>query len=235
MLICARGENFGFAKEIGVGLVESASLLTSLILRENPQSLIFIGSAGSYDENLKIFDIAISHSATQIEHSFTQNKSYTPIDNKIEIVSYETMPLFSQDSTQKQNANTQDSATLMSANTPDSASIDSAVPDSTKSQNLLEIAIKKMSHFHSVIVNSSNYICTDSSYAKQMKNAGIALENMEFFSILKVADYFKIPALGIFCITNYCDENAHSDFLANHSKAHKILESNARQLYDKYF
>lgn len=224
MLICARGENFGFAKEIGVGLVESASLLTSLILRENPQSLIFIGSAGSYDENLKIFDIAISHSATQIEHSFTQNKSYTPIDNKIEIVSYETMPLFSQDSTQKQNANT-----------PDSASIDSAVPDSTKSQNLLEIALKKMSHFPSIIVNSSNYICTDSSYAKQMKNAGIALENMEFFSILKVADYFKIPALGIFCITNYCDENAHSDFLANHSKAHKILESNARQLYDEYF
>lgn len=224
MLICARGENFGFAKEIGVGLVESASLLTSLILRENPQSLIFVGSAGSYDENLKIFDIAISHSATQIEHSFTQNKSYTPIDNKIEIVSYETMPLFSQDSTQKRNANTQDSA-----------SIDSVMPDSTKSQNLLEITLKKMSHFPSVIVNSSNYICTDSSYAKQMKNAGITLENMEFFSVLKVADYFKIPAFGIFCITNYCDENAHSDFLANHSKAHKILESNARQLYDEHF
>lgn len=224
MLICARGENFGFAKEIGVGLVESASLLTSLILRENPQSLIFVGSAGSYDENLKIFDIAISHSATQIEHSFTQNKSYTPIDNKIEIVSYETMPLFSQDSTQKRNANTQDSA-----------SIDSVMPDSTKSQNLLEITFKKMSHFPSVIVNSSNYICTDSSYAKQMKNAGITLENMEFFSVLKVADYFKIPAFGIFCITNYCDENAHSDFLANHSKAHKILESNARQLYDEHF
>lgn len=232
MLICARGESFGFAKEIGVGLVESASLLTSLILRENPQFLIFIGSAGSYDENLKLFDIAISCSATQIEHSFTQNKSYTPIDNKIEIVSYETTPLFSQDSAQRQSANTQDSTMRIPANPPDSASMDSAMPDSTKSQNLLAIALKKMSHFPSVIVNSSNYICTDSSYAKQMKNAGIALENMEFFAVLKVADYFKIPAFGIFCITNYCDENAHSYFLANHSKARKILESNARQLYE---
>ncbi len=46
---------------------------------------------------------------------------------------------------------------------------------------------------------------------------------MEFYSILTVANRFKIPSLGIFVITNYCDEFAHKDFIKNHDKAKKIL------------
>lgn len=201
MFICARGENFSFAKDIGVGLVESAIELTALILRENPQFLIFIGSAGAYDKNVNLLDIFVSNSATQIESSFSKDESYTPLDNKIEIVSYETL--------QNQRA------------------------DSSKDSSANLSAILDSQNFPRAIINSSNYICTDEIFAEKMTRAGIALENMEFFAVLKTADYFKIPALGIFCVTNYCDKNAHSDFLANHKEAQRLLESNARAIQHK--
>lgn len=196
MFICARGENFNFAKDIGVGLVESSITLTALILRENPQYLIFIGSAGAYDKSVNLLDIFVSNSATQIESSFSKDESYTPLDNKIEIVSYETLQNQSADSRKNSSANL------------------GAILDS----------------HNFAIVNSSNYICTDETFAYKMSSAGIALENMEFFAILKVADYFKIPALGIFCVTNHCDKDAHKNFIALHKDAHKRLEKIARKI-----
>ena len=177
MFVCASGEKFSFAREIGIGLVDSAMILSSVVLKENPKELIFIGSAGSYDKNIKIFDIFKSANAMQIETSFITHNSYTPIFNKIENVSYET----------------------------------------------------------NIIVNSSNYITTDENLSNQLLKAGIKLENMEFFSILRVAQYFEIPAFGIFCVTNYCDKNAHSDFINNHAMAKKYLESYVREHYGKYF
>ena len=179
MFVCARGENIGFAKETGIGIVESSIELTSLVLRDNPKFLIFIGSAGAYDKSVNLLDIFVSNSATQIESSFSKDESYTPLDNKIEIVSYETLQNKGKDSSTNPNINL------------------NSILNSQKF----------------AIVNSSNYICTDEIFARKMSSAGIVLENMEFFAILKVADYFKIPALGIFCVTNYCDKNAHSDFL----------------------
>lgn len=65
-----------------------------------------------------------------------------------------------------------------------------------------------------------------------MYRAGILLENMEFFSVLKTADYFKIPSLGVFCVTNYCDKNAHEDFLKNKNMAQEKLERFVRDLKD---
>ena len=181
-------------------------------MRENPQYLIFTGSAGAYDKRINLLDIFASNSATQIESSFTQGESYTPLDNKIEIVSYETLP--------NQNVDFgKDSSVNLSANLSANPTI-----------NLIEILDSQKS----AIINSSNYICTDEIFARKMYGAGIALENMEFFAVLKVADYFKIPALGIFCVTNYCDKNAHSDFLANHKEAQSLLESHARAIYEKY-
>lgn len=199
MFVCARGENIGFAKEIGVGIVESSIELTSLVLRDNPKYLIFIGSAGAYDKSVNLLDIFVSNSATQIESSFSKDESYTPLNNKIEIVSYETLQNKSKDLRSNPNIN-----------------------------------LKTILDSHNfAIVNSSNYICTDKIFARKMSSAGIILENMEFFAILKVADYFKIPALGIFCVTNYCDKNAHNDFLANHKRARDLLESNARAIQNK--
>lgn len=74
-----------------------------------------------------------------------------------------------------------------------------------------------------VIVNCSNYITTSQRAMKQMVELGMGIENMEFFSILRVAQAFGIPAGGVFCVTNYCDENAHRDFVANHGFAKVLL------------
>lgn len=83
-LICAgRNETFPFAQTIGVGLIESAINLTRLCLFDRPDSLIFIGSAGSYG-NHAILDIVETNCASNIELSYLEQKSYTPLDNVIQ-------------------------------------------------------------------------------------------------------------------------------------------------------
>jgi len=69
------------------------------------------------------------------------------------------------------------------------------------------------------IVNSSNYITTDKSLNHAYLSKNIHLENMEYYAVLKVAKSFDVPAAGVFIVTNYCDEHAHKDFIANHKEA----------------
>ncbi|WP_456457881.1 5'-methylthioadenosine/S-adenosylhomocysteine nucleosidase family protein [Nitratifractor sp.] len=78
------------------------------------------------------------------------------------------------------------------------------------------------------IVNSSNYITTSEEMAKRFLAKRLELENMEFFSVLAVAKSFGIPAGGVFCVTNYCNESAHEDFLKNQAEAMKRLEEYLR-------
>ena len=75
----------------------------------------------------------------------------------------------------------------------------------------------------SILVNSSNYITTNKSISNKFLENGIDAENMEFYSVLTVANKFNIPAYGIFIITNYCDNLAHNDFLKNHKEAKEKL------------
>ena len=83
MIICAgRNETFPFATPIGVGLIESAMNFTQICLFDKPDFIIFVGSAGSYG-NHTIFDIVESSSASNIELSFFDDNSYTPLDNVI--------------------------------------------------------------------------------------------------------------------------------------------------------
>lgn len=172
MIICAgNNETFEFATPMGVGLIETAINLTRLCLFDPPEFLLFVGSAGSYGSH-QILDIVESKTAANVELSFLQKQSYTPIDNVV--------------STQTDNR-----------------------PDN--------------------IVNSSNYITTDFELAKRFQTIGLTLENMEFFSILRVAQEFNIPAGGVFCITNYCNENAHEDFIKNHAAAKLKLTQHVQQ------
>ena len=76
---------------------------------------------------------------------------------------------------------------------------------------------------YETITNSSNFITTDKKSALKFFERGYFLENMEFFAVLKVAQKFQIPAYGIFCATNFCDSNAHTDFLKNHAAAKENL------------
>ena len=79
-----------------------------------------------------------------------------------------------------------------------------------------------------IIVNSSNYISTNETITKKFLPLGIGIENMEFFSVLKIAQEFNIPAGGVFCITNYTNKTAHKDFLNNHKKAKELLEEHVK-------
>jgi len=74
------------------------------------------------------------------------------------------------------------------------------------------------------IVNSSNYITTSQELSKKYLQLNLELENMEFFSILIVAKEFNIPVGGVFVVTNYCNKNAHSDFIKNRAEAMNKLE-----------
>ncbi len=90
MIYCAgKIENFAFAKSIGIGLVESAIHLTRSILHDKPDEIVFVGSCGSYSSSSPLLEIFESHSACNIELSFLQGQSYTPLDNFIN-VSHET-------------------------------------------------------------------------------------------------------------------------------------------------
>ena len=83
------------------------------------------------------------------------------------------------------------------------------------------------------IVNSSNYITTDVVSSEKFLTLGLELENMEFFALLSVAKEYDIPATGIFIVTNYCDTNAHKDFMKNHTQAKQLLTEFTRNYHEK--
>jgi len=80
-----------------------------------------------------------------------------------------------------------------------------------------------------IIVNSSNYISTDAELVKKFLPLGIGIENMEFFSVLRIAQEFDIPAGGVFCVTNFCNADAHADFLKNHDEAKRLLSEHVKR------
>ena len=80
------------------------------------------------------------------------------------------------------------------------------------------------------LVNSSNYITTDEKIGKYYTAQNVQIENMEFFAVMKVAQFYKISAGGIFVVTNYCDENAHDDFLKNQKEAMKKLDAYVKNM-----
>jgi len=80
-----------------------------------------------------------------------------------------------------------------------------------------------------IVVNSSNYISTNKDLTKNFLKFGVGIENMEFFSVLKIAQEFEIPAGGVFCVTNFTNVNAHDDFVKNHEKAKELLDEHIKK------
>ncbi len=172
MIICAgKNEQIKGALPVGVGLLESALTLSTLIRKYNPKDILFVGSAGSYGK-FKIFDKVVSCCASQVEISSLLDSSYSPLDNlTIDDVSCETK----------------------------------------------------------TVVNSSNYITTNKEFSNIFLKNGYDLENMEFYSVMLTAQKYKINAKGIFIVTNYCDENAHKDFIKNQKDAINLMEKAIEQ------
>jgi len=93
----------------------------------------------------------------------------------------------------------------------------------TPIDNILECEDEKSTC--DTIVNSSNYITTNEKLGNQYLQYGIGIENMEFYSVVKVAREFGIKVSGIFVVTNYTNKDAHHDFISNHKEAMHILTS----------
>jgi len=110
-----------------------------------------------------------------------------------------------------------------------SANIELAFLDNNAYTPLDNVISTNTTNTKDTIVNSSNYISTNSEITKKFLNFGIGIENMEFFAILQVAKEFDIPAGGVFCVTNFTNDNAHQDFLKNHDKAKELLTAHVNK------
>ncbi|MEE3776574.1 purine-nucleoside phosphorylase [Campylobacter sp. CX2-4080-23] len=82
----------------------------------------------------------------------------------------------------------------------------------------IDMKIAKVSQ-ETNIINSSNFITNSKDISIKFKNLGFMAENMEAYAIWCVAMKFNIDFELILCATNYCDENAHNDFIKNYPKA----------------
>ena len=47
---------------------------------------------------------------------------------------------------------------------------------------------------------------------------------------MKVGKSFQISTKGIFVVTNYCNPNAHNDFINNHKRAKEILDKMIKEI-----
>ena len=212
MLVISAGKNeiFDFALPMGVGLVDMAINLTKFLQK---RACIVADEKGI---NLKNID---PHYLSKIQAKFA-NSSNPELQNLIQNLSKnpernlyqmpEKIVFVGSAGLYKDGEILQIYESSVGANV-EISSIENI------SYSPIECEISSIVSRGTIKTNSSNFITTDKNLAHKM------LENMEFFSVLKVAQIFKIPAYGIFVATNFCDENAHADFIKNHSAAKELL------------
>ena len=217
MIISAgRNEVFAFALPMGVGLVDMSINLTALL-----QKRAMVDGRSRYeqilvdnehlDERLNLIDSPILQSA---KSSQNPDKILNALPSEIIFIGSaglykdgEVFEIYESSAA----ANIEISSLENKSYSPIESKIASIVPRGTYK------------------VNSSNFITTDQNLAHELFDRGYFLENMEFFAVLKVAQKFQIPAYGIFVATNFCDKNAHTDFIKNHEQAKKELEKYLKQ------
>ena len=217
MIISAgRNEIFPFALPMGVGLVDMSINLTALLHKRDmvdgrgryEQKLT---ANGQLDERLNLIDSPILQSA---KSSQNPDKILNALPSEIIFVGsaglYKDGEVF-EIYESSVAANIEISSLENKSYSPIESKIASIVPRGTCK------------------VNSSNFITIDQNLAHKLFDRGYLLENMEFFAVLKVAQKFQIPAYGIFVATNFCDKNAHADFIKNHEQAKKELEKYLKQ------
>ena len=217
MIISAgRNEVFAFALPMGVGLVDMSINLTALL-----QKRAMVDSCGRYEQNLtanRQLDERLNLIDSPILQSAKTSQNPDKILNALprEIIFIGSAGLYKEGEIfeiyeSSSAANIEISSLENKSYSPIEGEIASVVPRGTCK------------------TNSSNFITTDQNLAHELFDRGYFLENMEFFAVLKVAQKFQIPAYGIFIATNFCDENAHEDFIKNHEQAKKELEKYLKQ------
>ena len=217
MIISAgRNEVFAFALPMGVGLVDMSINLTAFL-----QKRVMVDGCGRYeqnlttnrqpDERLNLIDLPILQSAKSAQN---QDKILNALPSKIIFVG--SAGLYKDGEVFK----------IYESSVATNIEISSL---ENRSYSPIESEIASVVPRGTCKVNSSNFITTDQNLAHKLFDRGYFLENMEFFAILKVAQKFQIPAYGIFVATNFCDKNAHADFIKNHEQAKKELEKYLKQ------
>ena len=217
MIISAgRNEIFPFALPMGVGLVDMSINLTALL-----QKRAMVDSRGKYEQVLttnRQLDERLNSIDSPILQSAKSSQNPDKILNALpsEIIFVGSAGLYKDGEVFKiyessVAANIEISSLEHKSYSPIESEIASVVPRGTCK------------------VNSSNFITTDRNLAHELFDRGYFLENMEFFAVLKVAQKFQIPAYGIFVATNFCNKNAHEDFIKNHEQAKKELEKYLKQ------
>ena len=217
MIISAgRNEIFPFALPMGVGLVDMSINLTALL-----QKRAMVDSCGRYEQNLTAkqqLDERLNLIDSPILQSAKSSQNPDKILNALpsEIIFVGSAGLYKDGEVfeiyeSSVVANIEISSLENKSYSPIESEIASIVPRGTYK------------------VNSSNFITIDQNLAHKFFCRGYFLENMEFFAVLKVAQRFQIPAYGIFVATNFCDKNAHADFIKNHEQAKKELEKYLKQ------
>ena len=218
MLIVSAGKNeiFDFALPMGVGLVDMAINLTKFL-----QKRACIG-ADEKGINLKNIDpqylakieAKFANSSNPELKNISQNLSKNPERNLYQmpekIVFVGSAGLY------------KDGEILQIYESSVGANIEISSVEN-RSYSPIECEISSIVSRGTIKTNSSNFITIDKNLAHKIFEKGYFLENMEFFSVLRVAQIFKIPAYGIFVATNFCNKNAHTDFIKNHAEAKKIL------------
>ena len=217
MIISAgRNEIFPFALPMGVGLVDMSINLTTLL-----QKRAMVDSGGKYEQNLttnRQLDEKLNLINSPILQSAKSSQNPDKILNALpsEIIFIGSAGLYKDGKIFKiyessVAANIEISSLEHKSYSPIESEIASVVPRGTCK------------------INSSNFITTDQNLAHKLFARGYFIENMEFFAVLKVAQKFQIPAYGIFVATNFCNKNAHVDFIKNHEQAKKELEEYLKQ------
>lgn len=217
-MIISAGQNevFAFALPMGVGLVDMSINLTALL-----QKRVMVDSGGRYEQNLttsRQLDERLNLIDSPILQSAKKPQSPDKILNALpsEIIFIGSAGLY------------RDGEILKIYESSVAANIEISSLEN-KSYSPIESEIASVVPRGTYKVNSSNFITTDQNLAHELFDRGYFLENMEFFAVLKVAQKFQIPAYGIFVATNFCDKNAHADFIKNHEQAKKELEKYLKQ------
>jgi len=216
IISAGRNEVFAFALPMGVGLVDMSINLTALL-----QKRAMVDGCGRYEQNLTA-DRQLDKRLNLIDSPILQSAKTSQNPDKIlnalpsGIIFVGSAGLYREGEILKiyessVAANIEISSLENKSYSPTESEIASIVPRGTCK------------------VNSLNFITTDQNLAHELFDRGYFLENMEFFAVLKVAQKFQIPAYGIFVATNFCDKNAHADFIRNHEQAKKELEKYLKQ------
>ena len=217
MIISAgRNEVFAFALPMGVGLVDMSINLTALLQRR-----AMVDGCTRYEQNLtasrqldKRLNLIVSPILQSAKTSQNPDKILNALPSEIIFIGsaglYKDGQIF-EIYKSSAAANIEISSLENKSYSPIESEIASVVPRGTYK------------------VNSSNFITTDQNLAHELFDRGYFLENMEFFAVLKVAQKFQISAYGIFVATNFCDKNAHDDFIKNHEQAKKEIENYLKQ------